>query len=120
MKIALGSDHGGYALKCDIIQLLEKPAEHVAAQMDAFVQLQRKGLGGRGRPRRHHARDQINLPFRKSTSREKMCIRDSGDAALPLTKSEYAICEHLATHAGQVFSKEQIYEAVFGLSLIHI
>ena len=37
-----------------------------------------------------------------------------GDAALPLTKSEYAICEHLATHAGQVFSKEQIYEAVFG------
>ena len=31
-----------------------------------------------------------------------------------LTKSEYAICEHLATHAGQVFSKEQIYEAVFG------
>ena len=24
MKIALGSDHGGYALKCDIIQLLEK------------------------------------------------------------------------------------------------
>ena len=35
-------------------------------------------------------------------------------AALPLTKSEYAICEHLATHAGQVFSKEQIYEAVFG------
>ena len=47
------------------------PAEHVAAQMDAFVQLQRKGLGGRGLPRRHHARDQINLPFRKSTSREK-------------------------------------------------
>ena len=35
-------------------------------------------------------------------------------AALPLTKSEYAICEYLATHAGQVFSKEQIYEAVFG------
>ena len=26
-----------------------------------------------------------------------------GDAALPLTKSEYAICEYLATHAGQVF-----------------
>ena len=35
-------------------------------------------------------------------------------AALPLTKSEYAICEYLATHTGQVFSKEQIYEAVFG------
>ncbi|WP_343210418.1 response regulator transcription factor [Anaerolentibacter hominis] len=31
-----------------------------------------------------------------------------------LTRSEYAICEHLAAHAGQIFSKEQIYEAVFG------
>ena len=33
---------------------------------------------------------------------------------LRLTKSEYAICEHLALHAGRTFSKEQIYEAVFG------
>ena len=33
---------------------------------------------------------------------------------LHLTKSEYAICELLALHAGQTFSKEQIYEAVFG------
>ena len=33
---------------------------------------------------------------------------------LPFTKSEYAICEFLALHAGQTFGKEQIYEAVFG------
>lgn len=33
---------------------------------------------------------------------------------LPFTKSEYAICEYLALHAGQVFSKEQVYEAIFG------
>ncbi len=31
-----------------------------------------------------------------------------------LTRSEYAICEYLALHAGQTLSKEQIYEAVFG------
>lgn len=31
-----------------------------------------------------------------------------------LTKSEYAICEYLAVNRGQVFSKERIYEAVFG------
>lgn len=37
-----------------------------------------------------------------------------GYKALPLTKSEYEICEYLALHRGQVFSKEQIYEAVFG------
>ena len=33
---------------------------------------------------------------------------------LRLTKSEYAICEHLAMHPGQTFSKEQLYEAAFG------
>lgn len=33
---------------------------------------------------------------------------------LPLTKSEYDICEYLALHHGQTFSREQIYEAVFG------
>ena len=32
-----------------------------------------------------------------------------------LTKSEYLICEYLARNKGQVFTKEQIYEAVFGL-----
>ena len=34
---------------------------------------------------------------------------------LPLTRSEYAICQYLALHAGQIFTKEQIYEAVFGV-----
>ena len=32
-----------------------------------------------------------------------------------LTKSEYLICEYLARNKGQVLTKEQIYEAVFGL-----
>lgn len=33
---------------------------------------------------------------------------------ISLTKSEYAICEYLALNRGQVFSKERIYEHVFG------
>lgn len=33
---------------------------------------------------------------------------------MKLTRGEYAICEYLALHSGQTFSKEQIYEAVFG------
>jgi DNA-binding response OmpR family regulator len=33
---------------------------------------------------------------------------------IPFTKSEYDICEYLALYHGQIFSKEQIYEAVFG------
>lgn len=37
-----------------------------------------------------------------------------GEEVLPFTKGEYAICELLMEHAGQVFGKEQIYEAAFG------
>lgn len=36
------------------------------------------------------------------------------DHKVSLTKSEYEISEYLALHHGQVFSKEQIFEAVFG------
>lgn len=36
------------------------------------------------------------------------------DTVVPLTKSEYAICEFLALNRGQVFSKDRIYESVFG------
>ena len=38
----------------------------------------------------------------------------AGDVPLHLTRAEYAICEYLALHPGRTFSKEQIYEAVFG------
>ena len=34
---------------------------------------------------------------------------------ISLTKSEYMICEFLARNKGQVFTREQIYEAVFSL-----
>ncbi len=36
------------------------------------------------------------------------------DKKVPMTKSEYAICEFLVRNRGQVFTKEQIYEAVYG------
>ncbi len=36
------------------------------------------------------------------------------DELIPFTKSEYEISEFLALNHGQVFSKEKIYEAVFG------
>lgn len=36
------------------------------------------------------------------------------DTPLDFTPSEYAICEYLALHRGQVFSREQIFEQVFG------
>ena len=33
---------------------------------------------------------------------------------VPFTKGEYEVCEFLASNRGQVFSKEKIYELVFG------
>lgn len=36
------------------------------------------------------------------------------DVQIPLTKSEYEICEYLALNCGHTYSKGQIYEAVFG------
>ena len=42
------------------------------------------------------------------------CEACVGETPLRLTRAEYAICEYLALHAGRTFSKEQIYEAVFG------
>lgn len=36
------------------------------------------------------------------------------DEIISFTKSEYSICEYMAVNHGQVFSKEQIYEKVFG------
>lgn len=38
----------------------------------------------------------------------------AGGQPLRLTRSEYAICVHLALHPGQTFSKEQLYVAAFG------
>lgn len=60
--------------------------------------------------REHLARLSFSESYFLLSSRQ-LFIRD---IPVPLTKSEYAICEYLARNAGQVFSKEQIYEGVFG------
>lgn len=40
------------------------------------------------------------------------------DQPVSLTKGEYDICEFLARNRGQVFSKEKIYETVFGFDAV--
>lgn len=50
-------------------------------------------------------------PVRFNLSGKELYARED---KVPLTKSEYEICEFLARHRGQVFSKENIYEGVFG------
>jgi len=72
-------------------------------------------------------RARINAHMRRE-SREKRNVLFMGDIHfdlsgkeimvnsehIPFTKSEYEICEFLAHRRGQVFSKEKIYESVFG------
>lgn len=67
-----------------------------------------------------HLRRQMRAPVHRMV-RSGVCFDLAAQEAqvegtvLPLTRSEYAICEYLALHAGQTFTKEQIYEAVFGV-----
>ena len=72
-------------------------------------------------------RARVNAHLRRDTREKKNSFSISGivfhlnakeaesqEQKLPLTKSEYEICEYLALHHGQTFTREQIYEAVFG------
>lgn len=72
-------------------------------------------------------RARVNAHLRRDTREKKNSFSISGIVFLinakeaeaqgqkiPLTKSEYEICEYLALHHGQTFTREQIYEAVFG------
>ena len=69
----------------------------------------------------------VNAHLRRDSREKKYSVLISGvtfllnakeakinSTKLPLTKSEYEICEYLALHKGQVFSREQLYVAVFG------
>lgn len=63
--------------------------------------------------RREHRERHISLGFDRikiNLSAKEIYV---DNVPVPLTKSEYLICEYLARSKGQVFSKEQIYEAVF-------
>lgn len=64
--------------------------------------------------RREHREHFVRLSFADAEfhlSAKQLIV---GQREVPLTKGEYQICEFLACNQGQVFSKEQIYEKVFG------
>lgn len=64
--------------------------------------------------RREH-REKQNAFFLSGLTFNLSCKEISyDDTVIPFTKSEYAICEYLALNHGQVFSREKIYENVFG------
>ncbi|MDB6461693.1 MULTISPECIES: response regulator transcription factor [Blautia] len=61
--------------------------------------------------REHHSTLSFEPDIRFDLSAKVLYVSEQ---PVPLTKSEYSICEYLAKNRGQVFTKEQIYEAVFG------
>ena len=61
--------------------------------------------------REHHSTLSFEPDIRFDLSAKVLYVSEQ---PVPLTKSEYSICEYLAKNRGQVFAKEQIYEAVFG------
>lgn len=63
--------------------------------------------------RREHRERHTAITFERikiDLSAQKMLV---DHMPVSFTKSEYLICEYLAKNKGQVFSKEQIYQAVF-------
>lgn len=69
----------------------------------------------------------VNAHLRRENRGKYQCMNVSGvrffltrqeayqkDNKIPFTRSEYEICEFLAKNHGQVYTKEQIYEHVFG------
>ena len=107
----------GFATCRRIRAITQAPILFLTARTDEQSVLTGLGIG---------ADDYLTKPFRVAELRASRMVRGGigfdlaaktamvGEQPLPFTRSEYAISEYLALHAGQTFSKEQIYEAVFG------
>ena len=122
----------GFAVCRRIRSLTEAPILFLSARTDEPAVLEGLGIGADdylAKPFRvaelrarvaAHLRRQNRVPLHRmvrggvSFDMAAKCA-EVGELPLPLTRAEYAICEHLALYAGQTFTKEQIYEAVFGI-----
>lgn len=92
-----------YGLGLGADDYIQKPfgAAELRARVDAHL-------------RRESREHRVALDFgviRFDLRGKKMLVQDK---EIPLTSGEYKICEYLAKNKGHVFSREQIYEAVFG------
>lgn len=125
-------NESGFAVCRRIREQTDAPILFLTARTDEASVLEGLGIGGDDyltKPFRvgelrarvaAHLRRQNRVPVYRMV-RSGVSFDMTGKSAsyaekkLPLTRSEYAICEYLALHAGQTFTKEQIYEAVFGV-----
>ena len=121
----------GFELCSRIRELVDSPILFLSAKSDEADIIKGLGLGAddyltkpfgvqelRARVDAHIRREQrekvnsVNMGNIRFSISSKECF--VFDRKIPLTKSEYEISEYLALHHGQIFSKEQIFESVFG------
>ena len=121
----------GFQLCSKIRTQVDSPILFLTARSDEADIIRRLGLGAddyltkpfgvqelRARVDAHIRREErektnyINIGDVKLLLSSKECF--VLDNRVSLTKSEYEISEYLALNRGQVFSKEQIFESVFG------
>lgn len=121
----------GFAYCQRIRSLIDCPILFVTAKTEESALLHGLGIGGDDYIRKPFSvaelRARVSAHLRRESRGHTHALR-VGDFSLDfsskqifhesteisLTKSEYLICAHLLESAGQVFSKVQLYEAVFG------
>lgn len=125
------AEEDGFSLCSRIREEVDCPILFLTAKTEDADVVQGFGLGGDDYIKKPFSiaelRARVNAHLRRQMRRPTHALNSGGvhfdmqaktasaaGTPLPLTKGEYAICEYLALHAGQVFTKEQLYDRVFG------
>lgn len=90
---------------------LEKGADDYICKPFGAAELRARVAAHLRRERREHFAGLSFAGSRFNLSAKQLVVNGK---EIALTKAEYQICEFLARNHGQVFSREQIYEKVFG------
>jgi len=121
----------GFQLCRQIRQIVDCPIVFLTAKTQEIDIVQGLGFGADDYMTKPFGTDvlraKVNAHLRRDTREKTNAFTISGvtfhiyakeaevrSNKIPFTKGEYGICEYLALHHGQTFSREQIYEAVFG------
>lgn len=124
-------DEDGFSLCSRIREEVDCPILFLTAKVEDADVVQGLGLGGDDYIKKPFSiaelRARVNAHLRRQQRQPTHAISRGGvtfdmqaktvsveHKTLAFTKGEYAICEYLALHAGQVFTKEQLYDRVFG------
>ncbi len=94
-----------------LVQGLHAGADDYISKPFGAAELRARVAAHLRRERREHF---ASLVFTDSRFNLPAKLLSVNGEEIPLTKAEYSSCEFLARNHGQVFSKEQIYESVFG------